>query len=153
MNTPLVLGIVVFAMSFAAVYYVNQNSATQFQFTPPYAFASGGDLVSVLNSLFFVFFFTLLFFGMGAPLALGIEGLKYASFYFAQAIPLFDLFYVLPQLIAAYSAVVLGTGALADFQGKASLFDYWKEGMKFFVAALALTAVLFLVRPFVSITF
>jgi hypothetical protein len=150
MNTPLVLGILVFIAAFGAVYAVNSGS-TQFAFTPPYYYVNGGDLASVLNSMLFVFLFSLLFFGLGAPLALGIEGLKYSSLYLAQAIPFYDLFYILPQFIAAYAATILGTGALADFQGNASVFDYWKDGVKYFLVALGLTAILLVLRPYVSL--
>ncbi len=148
MDRLLLLTLVAFVVCFAGVYYVNSTSASdQFEFVPPYYFETG-EVFAIINSFLFVFIFSLLFFGYGAPIAMAVEGLKYGSLYSLKALPEFDLLFVVPQALACYSAVLLGKSALDDFGGKGSLFEAWRPAFKYFVVSAVLLGALLVVRGF-----
>jgi len=147
MNSFIILGIVVFAISFAGVYYVNYTAETPYSFTPPYYF-SIGDMMSQINAFLFVFIVSAAFFGLAVPIALGIEGLKYASLLSTASMPAFDLLFAIPQLFAAYSASLLGQGAVEDYQGRGSVFAYWSDSVKWFVVGAVMLGILWLARPY-----
>ncbi|MFH0971342.1 MAG: hypothetical protein V1835_02125, partial [Candidatus Micrarchaeota archaeon] len=90
----------------------------------------------------------LLFFGYSSPIALGVEGAKYASLALSGAMPIYDYVFLIPEVLAAYSAVLLGRGVLDDFEGK-SIFEHWSAALRVFMVGFALVVVLFLLRGFV----
>ena len=129
--------LVFFIVVFIAVFAYNNFSTEKVVIKPPYFFTPG-DAVSQVNSLAFVFFFSLLAFGLSATLALGIEAAKYSSLFSAGAIGGFDLLFILPSLLAAFAACELGQGILDDYEGKGSLFKKTRPAL----ASLALSIVL-----------
>lgn len=148
MNSFVVIGIVAFIAAFSAVYYINlTNETTNYTFTPPYYYAVG-DLGGQINSFLFVFIVSAAFFGLAVPIALGIEGLKYASLLSTSAMPAFDILFVIPQLLAAYSASLLGQGAVEDYQGRGSVFKYWADSVKWFIVGAVVLGVIWFLRPY-----
>ncbi|MBI2445209.1 hypothetical protein HYV43_02365 [Candidatus Micrarchaeota archaeon] len=145
-----IFSVVVMAAAFAGVYGYNTIQPEPVQLTPPYAF-SPNDVVSELLALAFVFSFSLLFFGYGAPLALGIEGVKFASLYTTGAVPQSYLLLMLPQVFLALSATYLGQGLLNDYQGKGIWHEYAKKSVIHFIVALILWAAVFFGRPYLPI--
>ena len=152
MNFSFALGIVFLIVAFGAVYALNYDFSSgkakegATAFNAPYTFQPG-EFTSYLNAFFFVFIFSLLFFGYSAPIALGIEGAKYASLYIAGALKPYDFIFLLPQLIGAYAAIVMGSGVLNDFEGN-TVFEKWNRAIKFFAIGLVLVVALSLIRPF-----
>lgn len=137
-----------FLVCFLSVYSFNAfNPGEEYRFDAPYSFEVGG-LVSIVTSYFFVFITSLLFFGYGAPIALAVEGVKYASLFSLSALPAFDLLFIVPQFLACYSAVRIGEGALEDFANRGSLYSRWRDAFKYFMISLVLLAVLLLLRRF-----
>ncbi|MFH0971502.1 MAG: hypothetical protein V1835_02945 [Candidatus Micrarchaeota archaeon] len=153
MNLSAVLGFAALILVFAGVYAFGYDfatgkaKATALDFKPPYYYMQG-EFVSYINAFFFVFVFSLLFFGYSAPIALGVEGAKYASLTLGGAIPIYDYAFLIPEVLAAYSAVLLGRGVLDDFEGK-SIFEHWSAALRVFTVGFALVVVLFLLRGFV----
>ncbi|MBU1197861.1 hypothetical protein KJ765_05125 [Candidatus Micrarchaeota archaeon] len=123
-----------------------ENPAVTFH--PPYAFQAG-DWVSTLNAFFFVFLFSMLFFGLSAPIAMGLEGAKFGSLLSTGTVHAYDYVFVIPQLLGAYAAILLGQGVLRDFGGKETVFVNWGGAFKFFAAGLLLTVVLIALRSMV----
>ncbi len=148
MNISAILSIAVLAFVFIGYYALNYDFSGEGKeapaFTPPYYFKSG-EFVSYLNAFFFVFVFSLLFFGYSAPIALGIEGAKHASMLLQPNPVTFDLIFLVPQTLAAYSAIVLGQGVLEDIDGK-SVFERWNRALKFFGIAFGMMIILIVVR-------
>lgn len=144
MNTVIVFGAFVFIAAFSSVYLYNSTGGS-FEFVPLY-FYNSGDFLSEANAFFFVFFFSLLFFGISAPLALGMEGLKYASLLTIGGTHPYDSVFILPQLIAAFSATIFGTGILRDYSGKGNLLEEVKKGSTYLAYAFGLMLFLFLLR-------
>jgi len=149
MNVFIVLGIIVFIAAFSGVYYINatSQSGSALVFTPPYYFAVG-ETWSLVNSFLFVLVVSAAFFGIAVPIALGIEGLKYASLLSTSAMPAFDLLFAIPQFFAAYSASLLGQGAVEDYQGKGTVFAYWKDSLKWFAGGVVALVLLIFARPY-----
>ncbi len=154
LNAVSVLALLALFAGFGAVFVLNSQAVAQQQppvsVPVPYFFAPG-DVVGVVNSFLFVFVFSLLFFGFGAPIALGLEGAKYAHF---LSIPLgamkfFDLAFAVPQIFAAMSATVLGQGIIDDYRGVKTVFDYWDDAIRYFALGAAVLFVLLVFRPFV----
>ncbi|HEV8289784.1 MAG TPA: hypothetical protein VGQ00_02405 [Candidatus Norongarragalinales archaeon] len=147
MNTITLFSLIVFATVFAAVYINNTTTgATPIVFTPPYSYASGGDLLSELNAFLFTFIFSLLFFGLSAPIALGIEGAKYAGLFTQHLMSAFDFAFLLPQVIAVFAATLLGQAIIDDYTEKRSLLEGWTDARNYFLAAFVLFIVVFLVK-------
>ncbi|MEK6954442.1 MAG: hypothetical protein AABX01_05510 [Candidatus Micrarchaeota archaeon] len=152
MNLVAILAIAALIFSFGGMHALNYDfSAGKAKveiasFKAPYYFAPG-DFTSYLNAYFFVFVFSLLFFGFSAPIALGIEGTKYASFAISGSLPAFDYVFLIPEMLAAYSAIVLGGGILNDIDGE-NVFEKWSAAVKFFVIGLVLMVALALIRPY-----
>lgn len=136
MNVSIFLGVLFFIVTFGAVFYFNSDTAKDrlYQFTPPYHYVVG-ETTSFINAFLFVFILSAAFFGLTSPIALGIEGLKYASLYTNASMPAFDLLFIIPQVIVAYSASLLGKGAVEDYDGKGNVFAYWKDALKWFAIA------------------
>ncbi|HLD62333.1 MAG TPA: hypothetical protein VI875_00535 [Candidatus Norongarragalinales archaeon] len=150
MNISVFLGIVVFVACFGGVLYLNSSAGEGtklFFVTPPYNYAVG-DALSYVNAFLFVFILSAAFFGIAAPLALGIEGLKYASLLSTGIMPVYDILFAIPQVFAAYSAALLGRGAIEDYQGKGSVFAHWKDSVKFFVVGAVSLVILIAVRSY-----
>ena len=150
MNISVFLGIVVFVACFGGVLYLNTsaNEGENLIFlVPPYNYVVGATL-SYINAFLFVFILSAAFFGIAAPIALGVEGLKYASLLSAGIMPVYDLLFAIPQLFAAYSAALLGRGAIEDYQGKGSVFAHWQDAVKFFAIGAVSLAVLIAVRNY-----
>lgn len=145
-----VFSVVVMVAAFAATYGYNTTQTDAIALTPPYAF-SPNDVFSELLALAFVFSFSLLFFGYGAPLALGIEGVKFASLYSSGAVPQTYLLLILPQVFLALSATYLGQGLLNDYQGKGIWHEYAKKSVTHFIVGLVLWAAAFFGRPYLPI--
>lgn len=173
MNFWTVLGLVFFAASFALVSLANYGATVSAVGTnatvsvypispisPPYAFdvyeggqgfaLKQGGVLGILNSYFFVFIFSLLFFGFSAFIAMGIEGAKYASMISTGSMPGYDLLFAVPQIFALIAATELGQGVMNDFEGKESIFenDGWKTAFVYFAAGIALAVVLVAARDF-----
>jgi len=140
------LSLLAFLAGLLGVYWFNSaNPAAPIVFRGFYYFAVG-DALSYAGSLAFVFLFSLMFFGYSAPLALFLEGARYASLYTTGGMPLFDLAFAFPGLLACYSAVLLGKSALADFRGTGSVFTGWRTSFKLFLASALLLGALLLAR-------
>ncbi len=172
MNFWTVLAIISFVACFSVVALLNYGAvltagpanATAVKYSiqpisPPYSFdiysdkdfnLKQGGVLGILNAYFFVFVFSLLFFGFSAFLAMGAEGLKYASFISTGSMPGYDLMFLLPQFLAVVAATELGEGVMNDFEGRESIFenDNWKHAFVYFAAGLALTVVLVAVRSY-----
>ncbi len=146
----LVLGFVFVAASnfdFEAGAFKAQPSAA---FKPPYYFAEN-DVKSEFNAFFFVFLFSLLFFGLSAPVALAIEGLKYGTLISTASPTAFEFAFAIPGVLASYSAVLLGQAIMNDLGSEKSVFDAWSAALKYFAAGLALTALLATARMFLGL--
>ncbi len=117
---------------------------------PPYYFQEN-DVKSEFNGFFFVFLFSLLFFGLSAPIALAVEGAKYGTLISTQGVRAFDFAFAIPEVLAAYSAVLLGQAVMNDLGSEKNVFDAWSAALKFFAAGLALTALLVAARTFLSL--
>jgi hypothetical protein len=154
MNFPTVAAIVILVLAFLGSYASSYDfSKSQVYegsqpFVTPYYFVVN-ELTSAINAYFFVFIFSLLFFGYSAPIAMGIEGAKYGSLLAHGIMNVFDLIFIFPQLLGAYSAILLGQGVIDDIEGK-TIFENWGRALKFFLIGLAITVFLFLVRFMVS---
>ncbi len=144
-----VLSVIVFVIAFAAVFAAQATLGATLEFKPPYYYAPENAL-SVINSFFFVFFFSLLFFGYAAPLALGVEAVKYASYFSSGAANAFDLIFAAPGILAALSAVHLGHGVLRDLRGEGSVFDEFSVAARLFIAGAVLLGVLLVAKRFFS---
>lgn len=153
MKAALILSGVVFLVCFGAVYYWNTTSSEDIVFDPPYYFLKTNDLTSVVNAYFFVFFFTLLFFGTLAPIAWGIEGLKYGALISSFKIAWFDLLFIIPQILATYSAILLGISLNNDLQGKTNFFQHWNKAAMAFFAGLAAMGLFLILKNYVVIPF
>jgi hypothetical protein len=145
----IVPAIVAFVLVFAGVYYANYAGIASVVFTVPYSYIPG-EWLSEVNAFFFVFVLSLLFYGMSAPIALGIEALKYGSLISIGTANPFTIIFFGPQLVACYSAVLLGQGILRDYEEKEVLYRNAKRAAKYFLFALALLVVFILVYSFVN---
>jgi len=145
-----IFSVVVLVAAFAGVYGYNTTQDQALDLVPPYAFTPN-DLVSELLVLAFVFSFSLLFFGYGAPVALGIEGLKFASLYTNGAVGPTYLLLMLPEVFLALSATYLGQGLLNDYQGKGIWHEYAQKSAIHFIVALVLWAAVFFGRPYLPL--
>ena len=147
--------VALFFLAFGGVYFYNanqlQNSNLVFKFQPLYAFAPG-DVLSVFNAFFFVFIVSLLLFGLGGVVSMAHEGAKYGYLLSTISRPsgfhVFDLFFIVPQLMACIAATTLGAGLILDYRGKSSLFPYWNYALRYFGLGLFITIVLIGIRPF-----
>ncbi|MFH1750150.1 MAG: hypothetical protein ABH863_00560 [Candidatus Micrarchaeota archaeon] len=150
MNFAFVAGLALFIVAFGGFYAINYDFASGSvregaAFVAPYNYIAG-SFTSHLNAYFFVFVFSLLFFGYSTPIALGLEGAKHASAMLHGANP-FELVFIIPSLIGAYAAIVLGQGVLEDIEGN-SVFEKWNAAVKFFAIGLALTVALSIAGQF-----
>ncbi len=152
MNLNALSALAVFALflGFAAGFFLTAPADAQARVIVglPFSFVSGG-LLSEFNAFFFSLIFSLLLFGLGAPIALGWLGLHYGGLVAQGSVKLFDLSFVLPQVFAAIAATAIGAGVLRDYRGLQGIFDAWDEAVKFFVLGLVLLVLLLLVRPLV----
>jgi hypothetical protein len=152
MNLSAILSIVCLLATFGIIFGMNYDFTTNKAkadanvFNAPYYFVSG-EFISYINAYLFVFVFSLLFFGLSAPIAFIIEGGKYASLLVHNQIVPFDFVFLLPELLVAYSAILLGRGVLDDFEGK-TLFESWNASIKFFGISFGLLVLMFLIRMF-----
>ncbi len=149
------LTLLAFALFFVftfGVYFYNSSTHSNFAFSPPYGFTAG-DGVSSFNGFFFTFIASLLLFGLGAVVAMAIEGLKFGSMLSAILISsqghLYDVLFAVPVLVACMAATTLAAGLVLDYRGKASVFPYWNYAIKYFAVGLALNIALILVRSVV----
>ncbi|MFH0835677.1 MAG: hypothetical protein V1834_00770 [Candidatus Micrarchaeota archaeon] len=148
MRTLAIFSLVVFAVAFAGVYVHNETTTgPALQIIPPYHYETG-ELWSLLNAFLFVTIVSALLFGVAAPIALGIEGLKYGSMFSLKTMPVYDLVFIVPQLFACLAATTLAHGTLEDYQGRGSLGDYWREAIKYFLIGLLLLGLLIFIRPY-----
>ncbi len=157
MKSLTLAAVLLFFVAFTGVYLYNSMQATEgnvpFEFKPPYAFAPG-DLVSNVNAFFFVFLLSLLLFGVGGIVSMALEGLKFGYLLsaslagIATGFHLFDLLFIIPELMACIAATTLGAGLILDYRGKASLFPYWNYSIRYFSFGLFIMAALLAVRPF-----
>ncbi len=155
MKSLTLVAILLFFVAFLGVYFYNSDQASKnlpgFEFKPLYAY-SPGDAISSLNAFFFVLIVSLLLFGIGGVVSMTLEGFKYGYLlqtYLAGAVTgfhLFDLLFIVPQLMACVAATTLGAGLIRDYRGKSSVFPYWNYSVRYFIFGLAMTIVLILVR-------
>ncbi len=155
MNSLSYFSVIVFFACFAAVFFINsqaiQNQSNLFSFNPPYA-ESG--LIGVFNAFFFVFVFSLLFFGFTAPVAMGVQGLVLASQYSAfigglnKNFSYWSFALIIPQFFAVFAATSLGEGVIKDYEGKGSVYTGWNEAIKFFLIGLGLLILIILIKSF-----
>lgn len=148
MDKTFLVALVALSACFAGVYFVNSSGAGEPVFIAPPYHSQVGDAGSFVASFAFVFLFSLLFFGYAAPVALAIEGLKYASLFTVRGLPWFDLLFILPEVLACYSAILLGHSALAEFTSSGSLFSSWRRAFKYFMVAAVLFGVLLVARGY-----
>ena len=141
--------LIILATAFFTAFYLNANPNYEFTITPPYHYVPG-EFLSELNAFFFVFIFSLLFFGITAPIALGIEGLKWGSLYSIKAITFYDLAFIVPQVIVSFSAIMLGQGIISDYEGKAALKQVLPTALTYFLAAIALFFAIYLLKPLLA---
>ncbi|MFH1107347.1 MAG: hypothetical protein V1787_05630 [Candidatus Micrarchaeota archaeon] len=152
MNLLFVLSVACLAIGFTYVAASNFDFASgamretpAAEYPPPYYF-DANDAVAAFNSFFFVFLFSLLFFGLTAPIALGIEGAKYGTLLSLPQPSAFDFSYAIPGVLAAYSAILLGQGVLNDFGSEKNVLSTWGTALKYLAAGLLLTGVLVVAR-------
>ncbi|MFH0713668.1 MAG: hypothetical protein V1722_03905, partial [Candidatus Micrarchaeota archaeon] len=113
-----------------------------------------GELFSEINAFFFVLIVSLLLFGLGGVVAMPLEGLKYGSMLFAMFsgqvsnFHVFDLLFIIPQLLACVAATTLSSGLISDYRGKGNVFSYWNRAVKYFILGIVLLVVLLVVRQF-----
>jgi len=151
MNALSILAFGVLLVSFFGVYAYNSIPGTdQVTYAPPYYFIKD-DALSYLTAFFFVLIFSLLLFGLGAPIAMAIEGTKYAVI--VSVFPVYDLVFIVPELCAMLAAAKLGEGVMADWSGEGNIYKYWSEGIKLALIGFALLLVLMFARPFVLSSF
>jgi|YelNatPaOPRAMG01_1025707.scaffolds.fasta_scaffold12660_2 Mn2+/Fe2+ NRAMP family transporter len=155
MNSLSFFSVIVFFACFAAVFFINsqaiQNNSNLFSFTPPYA---ENGVIGVFNAFFFVFVFSLLFFGFTAPVAMGVQGLVLASKYsyfiagLNKNFSYWSFAFIIPQFFAVFAAVSLGEGVIKDYTGKGSVYEGWNEAIKFFSIGLAVLILMVLIQNF-----
>ncbi|MFA6329403.1 MAG: hypothetical protein WCX64_01815 [Candidatus Micrarchaeia archaeon] len=151
MNALSLLAFAVLLISFFGVLAYNAVPGTEkVTYAPPYYFIKD-DALSYMNAYFFVLIFSLLLFGMGAPIAMAIEGTKYAVL--VSILPVYDLVFILPELCAMLAASKLGEGVMADWSGEGNIYNYWSEGIKLALIGFGLLLVLMFARPFVLTSF
>ncbi len=108
-------------------------------------------LPGVVLAYLFVAVASLLFFGHAAPLAMALEGLKYASAYSHASVHPYDFLFALPQFVAVYAGLRLSANAEADFDHKGTVFRQWQYPLLLYIAGAALVLLLYIVRtPFVG---
>lgn len=148
-NVSLFIGVLFFIAAFGTVFYLNssETDGKALQFTPPYHYVVG-ETISFVNAFLFVFILSAVFFGFGVPIALGIEGLKFASLFSLGAMPAYDMLFAVPEVVVAYSAALLGKGAIEDYRGKGNVFTSWKDALKWFAVSLFMLLVLILARGY-----
>jgi len=151
MNAVSLLAFGVLIVSFFGVFAYNSMPGTdKVTYAPPYYFIKD-DALSYLNAYFFVLIFSLLLFGMGAPVAMAIEGTKYAVL--VSILPVYDLVFILPELCAMLAAAKLGEGVMADWSGEGNIYNYWSEGIKLALIGFGLLLLLMFARPFLLSSF
>lgn len=150
MNGVSLISLVVLMACFLGVlvYNAGQSGVDRYYFSPPYYYKLG-DGFAMAVAFSFVLTFSLLFFGLAAPAAMAVEGLKFGSFFSAGLIPAYDLILIIPQVLAMLAATTIGEGVMADWSGKSTIFDYWAEGMKYAVGGLIFLGAYVFIRPFV----
>ena len=142
-----IFSIVAMVAVFAAVYGYNTTQSPKISLNAPYAFQPD-DVISELVSLAFVFAFSLLFFGFATPLALGIEGAKFASLLTSGAVHWTYLTLAVPEIVVAMAATYLGQGLLLDYQGKGLWQSYAKRSLALLIIGVVLWAAAFYGRRF-----
>jgi hypothetical protein len=146
MNALSLVAFGVLLVSFFGVLAYNAIPDTEkVTYAPPYYFVKD-DGLSYINSYFFVLMFSLLLFGLGAPVAMAIEGAKYAVL--LSVLPAYDLAFIIPELCAMLAATKLGEGVMADWSGEGNIYNYWPEGIKLALIGFALLLALMFARPF-----
>ncbi len=151
MNAVSLLAFGVLIVSFFGVFAYNSMPGTdKVTYAPPYYFIKD-DALSYLNAYFFVLIFSLLLFGMGAPVAMAIEGTKYAVL--VSILPVYDLVFILPELCAMLAAAKLGEGVMADWSGEGNIYNYWSEGIKLALIGFGLLLLLMFARSFLLSSF
>ena len=148
MDKTFLVALALLAACFAGVYFVNTSNPAEAVFVAPPYYSEVGDAGSFVASFAFVFLFSLLFFGYAAPVALAIEGAKYASFFTVRGLPWFDLLFLLPEVLVCYSAILLGHSALAEFTSSGSLFATWRRAFKYFIVSAVLFGALLIARGY-----
>lgn len=125
----------------AALLTVNLNDRTtngpQLLIQPPYHYVPG-DIWSELNGFAFTFLFSLLFFGLTAPLAVAVEAAKQASQFSISKSLAISVLFTLPNILASFAAVSLGAAAFEDMEGKKPLEYSLTEGFRTLLVAVAL---------------
>ncbi len=156
LNVFSVLALLAMFAGFGAVFLVNASAHDASQriiVQAPFATAVGGAGFSwqgAANSFLFVFLFSLLFFGFAAPLALGFEGARFGALFAAGHLNFFDLSFLVPEVLAAVSATILGKGIIDDYRGAKSVFESWDEAVKWLLLGLVVLLVLLALRPYLS---
>jgi hypothetical protein len=143
-----VLSFLALAAAFAGVYGAEAFGGVRVRFSPPYYYASD-DVAGAANAFAFAFLFSLLFFGYGGPIAMLIEGAKTGSFLASGAATAFDAAFALPSLLACFSGIALGQGALREWRGEGSFFEEWRNAALFFIAGAAALGLLLVAKRFV----
>jgi hypothetical protein len=108
---------------------------------PPYHYVPG-DLLSELNGFVFTFLFSLLFFGLSAPLAIAIEAAKQASQFSVSKSLAVHFLFTLPNILASFAAVSFGAAAFEDIEGKKPLEYSMAEGTRTLLVAIGIFLVL-----------
>lgn len=159
MGGQFTLALLAFILVFSAVYFVNNSPSYELKFP----FIYGDTLIpgeapqfyslrNLLVSYAFVFAASLLFFGYGAAIALGFEAAKYAQLYVAQQIHPYELVFILPELMAAYAALLLAGGAMGEAKSGVNPLQNAGKAAALFAAGLILTVFAYFLRNFVIST-
>ena len=149
MNGVSVLALIVFIVCFLGVLGNNAAAgADKYFFTPPYYYRLG-DWLSQVVAFAFVLTFSLVFFGLGSPAAMAVEGLKFGSLFSAGLLKSFDLFFILPGVLAMLAASELGEGVMDDWSGKSTIFNRCESGAKLALGGAACLAAVMLLRGFI----
>ncbi|MFA6048568.1 MAG: hypothetical protein WC792_01300 [Candidatus Micrarchaeia archaeon] len=154
LNAFSVLALLALFAGFAGVFVVNataQDDSQRAVVQAPFATAFGApgafSEIGAINSFLFVLLFSLLFFGIAAPLALGFEGARYAALFSSGHLNFFDIAFLVPEVLAAVSATVIGKGIIDDYRGNKSVFESWDEAIRWLALGAAVLVVLLVLRP------
>jgi hypothetical protein len=146
MNATSLIAFAALFLAFVGVFAYQSYSGQMVNYNPPYFFGIESWMGNV-NAFSFVFIFSMLFFGMGAPAAMAMEGAKFASIY--PVVPFYDMLFIVPEVFAMLAAARLGEGVMADWSGEGNIYLHWREGIKFLAIGLAFLALLTFLRPVV----
>ena len=145
MNGISLLSLLVLLLTLGGLLAYNAVSSEKSYFAPPYFFSKGDDW-SFISAFAFVFVFSTLFFGLSAPVAMAVEGLKFGSLLSAGQMPAYDLVFLVPEIFAMLAATGLGEAVMSDYSGKKSIYESWSANFSYLAVGVALLVAFILLR-------